>query len=229
MKDKVRGTTDALRGKEPGVEGTPAEAQAKRRAAVDQVESVRKAAAPEKAKDAAQAEMPKAQAAYGVRSIGFEPGAQGKQHVVARTEDEAKGADFPTSSGMPPDIEAERAGLKDERAIKRFKFKVGNICKDPANPSSRQIDTVRAMIAGVRKAGNGDLEAGLVAQWEEANPAPVELSPEAAASVAELEKLCKSVIKALELGKKTHPLLEGDLNRMITDRVIPEVQGASRG
>jgi hypothetical protein len=190
------------------------------------VESVRKAAPPEKAKEAAKSEMAQVKGTYRLRSIGFEPGAKDKQHVVARVE-EVKGEDFTAGNGgsagaLPPDLVAARAGLTQARAIEQFDFRLNRICKDVTSPAPVELDRFRKFLESARRTGGGDLDAGLMKLWEAANPTPKAPSGEAAGQLAELRTLCGAVRADLEAGKRSHPQLAGDLNSMINKRLNPE-------
>jgi hypothetical protein len=93
-KSAVGSANDKSKGKNQPDERSQGEMQSAVDAAVAEVESVRKAAPPETAKQAAKSKMAQVRATYRLNSIGFGPVGDGMEHVVAQINPTGTGESF---------------------------------------------------------------------------------------------------------------------------------------
>ena len=93
---------------------------------------------------------------------------------LAKVEEALKKPDGPAATAgatLPPDLQALRAGLKDPKAIQQFdeQFTAAS-GSDPATPNPDGVENFRRYLHEAETRGGGDLEQGLLQDFERDHP-----------------------------------------------------------
>jgi hypothetical protein len=147
---------------------------------------------------------------------------------LAKVEDALKkkpGGPTAADAVLSPDLQALRAGLKDPKAIQQFDEKFAAAAGgDPAKPNPKGVENFRRYLAAAEKRGGGDLEQGLLKDFERDHAAAVakppfgEAADELPAERARIDELRKEVDEL----KAKRPDLTADLDAVVKDPIEVE-------